>query len=154
MKKSAITITLLFMSTTLISENVAVSPSELSWVDEQVKAIKPARSGAKDWYLGSIHNPFVFLKKVEKKSTKTKTATSTKVTSKKTTAPTKTKKLALEAIINKSALIDGKWYQEGETIYGYKLEKVSGRNVLLKKSQKSVLLTTKSELRSLKFNNN
>jgi hypothetical protein len=158
MKKSQIAITLLCISTALFSKSVAVvSPSELSWVDEQVKAIKPPRSGARNSYLGSVKNPFVFL---IKRDTKTKGKNAKKVVSsaKTTTTPTpkvqeKKKLLSLEAIMNKSALIDGRWYKEGQSIYGYKLEKVNGKNVLLKSNEKSVVLTTKSK-RSLKFNNN
>lgn len=153
MKTLQLTIVSLLVSTGLAAESVTTNASELSWVDEQVKAIKPPRSGAKNWYLASVKSPFIFLGKA--KSTTTKIKTSSKTASvNKLNAAKPAKKLTLEAVINKSALIDGKWYKEGQTVYGYKLEKVNGRNVLLKKSQKSVLLTTKSELRSLKFNNN
>ena len=157
MKKIKIAIVSLLVSTVLLSENITANASELSWVDEQVKAIKPSRSGAKNWYLGSVKNPFIFLGKAKSSSSKDKTSSSipSKTTSVKGLDTQKpTQKLTLEAIINKSALIDGKWYQEGQNVYGYKLEKVSGRNVLLQKSGKNVLLTTKSERKSLKFNNN
>ncbi|WP_428737154.1 hypothetical protein [Sulfurimonas sp.] len=147
----------LFVSTILLANSqAATNPSELSWVDEQIEAIKPSRSGATNGYLGQIRDPFIFLDKEEKKVSKTsstiqttKNITSTNVVK----TPKKAGKLTLEAIINHSALIDGKWYKEGQNIYGYKVAKVDGKNVLLKKSEKNLLLTTKSK-RSLKFNSN
>jgi hypothetical protein len=153
MKTLQLTIISLLVSTGLMAESISTNASELSWVDEQVKAIKPPRSGAKNWYLASVKSPFIFLGKAKNVASKSKTSAKT-ASVKKLNTPKPVQKLTLEAVINKSALIDGKWYKEGQTVYGYKLEKVNGRNVLLKKSQKSVLLTTKSELRSLKFNNN
>jgi hypothetical protein len=156
MKTLQLTIISLLVSTGLVAESISTNASELSWVDEQVKAIKPPRSGAKSWYLGSVKNPFIFLRQTKSNGSKSKaSSTHSKTASVKgLDAPKPVQKLTLEAIINKSALIDGKWYKEGQTVYGYKLEKVSGRNVLLKKSKKNVLLTTKSERKSLKFNNN
>ena len=157
MKKLIILLSIVTFTSLIADNNVTVNTNELSWVDEQVEAIKPPRSGAKNGYLNSIRNPFVFLKtgKAEKtvsnnSSAKPKVATVTKTQ----TAPKQKKKsLTLEAIINKTALIDGRWYQEGESVYGYKIEKIDGRNVNLNKNGKHVLLTTKSELKSLKFNN-
>ena len=37
--------------------------NELSWVDDQVEAIKPPRSGASSQLLRAAENPFIFLKK-------------------------------------------------------------------------------------------
>jgi len=62
-------------------------------------------------------------------------------------------KLLLEAILNKSALINGKWYKEGEKVYGYKLEKVKLKSILLTRGKKQLLLSTMSKSNNLKFNN-
>lgn len=162
MKKLMITMCSLFVSTGLIAESLPqAKAAELSWVDEQVEAIKPARIGAKDYYLSSVHDPFVFLKKTDTKDKKAKSnfspykAPSPVTTAKKQDDDTiKIGKFTLEAIINKSALIGGIWYKEGQDVHGYKLEKVTPKMVLLKKSTKTMVLSTKSEHRSLKFNNN
>ncbi|QOP40918.1 hypothetical protein [Sulfurimonas marina] len=160
MKKSIITVISLFVSTGLAADNVMMNTSELSWVDEQVEAIKPARVGARNSYLGSMTNPFVFLKKGKKgktisrsRSYRTPTRTSTR-TSSEISAKSSKGKLALEAIINKSALIGGKWYKEGQSVGGYKIERVNDKVVFLKQGKKSIVLSTKSKHKSLKFNNN
>lgn len=155
-------ITSLLVSTGLVANTASSSQaSELSWVDEQVEAIKPARVGAKHSYLVSTRDPFIFLKKGYNKSssaTRSYRATgkakvsSTSASSEETTY--KQGRLSLEAIINKSALIDGKWYKEGQKVYSYKLEKVDAKMVVLSRGQKNIILTTKTKHRSLKFNNN
>lgn len=156
-------ITSLFVSTGLVAASTTsnTKASELSWVDEQVAAIKPAREGAKNSYLISAKDPFIFLKKGDAKksyaSPSYRTAAKAKMTSTAASDEEKSQnkgKLALEAIINKSALIDGKWYQEGQSIYSYKLEKVDNKTVTLKSGQKTIVLSTKTKHRSLKFNNN
>ncbi|MDH4943548.1 hypothetical protein [Sulfurimonas sp. C5] len=159
-------ITSLFVSTGLIAATVSTTSnskaSELSWVDEQVAAIKPARVGAKNSYLVSAKDPFIFIIKEDDKKkgamprsyrapSKIKVSSTTK--SAKDTEKKKGK-LSLEAIINKSALIDGKWYKEGQNVYSYKLEKVDNKMVVLKRGQTTIVLSTKTKHKSLKFNNN
>ncbi|WP_304542946.1 hypothetical protein [Sulfurimonas microaerophilic] len=162
MKKSIITVISLFVSTGLVADNVMVNTSELSWVDEQVEAIKPARVGAKNSYLGTMSDPFIFLDKT--KNTKGKSSRSytssrkVKSSSQNLTGGSDAKsskgKLSLEAIINKSVLIDGRWYKEGQSVQGYKIEKVGSKTVFLKRNKKLIVLSTKSQHKSLKFNNN
>ncbi len=143
MKKLTI---LLFL---LVSSHLLAN--ELSWVDEQVEAIKPARHGISSKDIVRLKDPFIFLhgKKVKKRRTSLhrrykKGAKKQKIHS---------SKLHLEAIINKSALINQKWYKEGKTVYGYKLEKVSAKSVLLTRGKKQILLSTMSKSKNLKFNN-
>ncbi|MFT7859396.1 MAG: hypothetical protein ABXS93_00525 [Sulfurimonas sp.] len=160
MKTSTLILISLSVSTVLAANTATqLKTSELSWVDEQVAAIKPPRKGARDYYLNSIRNPFVFLNKgnVKKKGSSKPTASKTKKSTSKTTTTTVVKKkpkLTLEAIINKAALIDGKWYREGQKVYSYKLERVDGKQVILTRDKKRVVLSTKTKRRSLKFNNN
>ncbi|MBA1438054.1 MAG: hypothetical protein FAF05_03535 [Epsilonproteobacteria bacterium] len=154
---------LLFISTGLIASDVQQpqkKKSELAWVDEQIEAIQPARSGLKNNKINSLRNPFIFLKPVVKKPKakrlyhpqRTQSATINRSTITKSSQQRGS--LHLEAIINRSALIDEKWYQEGQNIHGYQVIKVSGNTVLLNKNNKILVLTTKTKNRYLKFNNN
>lgn len=141
-----------------VNTQAAIDTNELSWVDEQVAAIKPARTGIKDYKIDRLRNPFVFLKPFEKYSksvrrTSTRTAVSHS-SSQVQTVVQSSSALALEAVINKSALINGKWYKEGQSVYGYTLKKVSGNTIYLTKNNKTRVLTTKVTHTSLKFNNN
>ena len=100
MKKLTILL-LLVLSTTLFS-------NELSWVDEQVEAIKPPRHGILGRDISKLKDPFIFLsaKKVYKKRSSYKRY---KRTSKRVSNyPSNIK---LEAIMNKSAFINAKWYK-------------------------------------------
>ena len=145
MKKLTI-ILLLLLSSQLFS-------NELAWVDEQIEAIKPPRKGIDLKKISHLKDPFIYLK--AKKRTK-RTSYRRSRYSKSTSTKVRTyssSKFSLEAILNKSALINGKWYKEGEKIYGYKLEKVNLKTVLLTKGKKQLLLSTVSKSKNLKFNN-
>jgi len=144
--KNLTIILLLLLSTQLVC-------NELSWVDEQVEAIKPPRKGIENRKIAKLKDPFIYVKKKSKKKKRTvyRGRKYSKVGSKK--VYTHSSKLSLEAILNKSALINGKWYREGEKVYEYKLEKVSLKTVLLTKGKKQLLLSTMSKSKNLKFNN-
>jgi len=137
----------LLLSIALLSS--AVYANELNWVDEQVQAIKPARSGMKRQELSSLKNPFIFIKKTDKtkKGVKSDKKTGLKKVLKKKID------LKLTLVINQSAQISGKWYKVGETINGYKIEEITPKAVLLKKKNKELLLTTNSKNNTLKFKN-
>jgi hypothetical protein len=122
--------------------------NELNWVDEQVEAIKPSRTGMKKSSLNSIRDPFIFIKKSKKgKATTSNNKTPLKqVVKKKIT-------LKLTMVMNKSAQISGKWYRLGESVNGYKIEEITPKAVLLKKKNKELLLTTNSKSKNLKFKN-
>ena len=132
---------------------------ELSWVDEQIAAIKPPRKGIKNSQIDQISNPFVSLKKAKKAKQYPRLLSTSpnkvRLQSRQIQKSTKhTVALKLGAIINTSALINGKWYKEGQSVYGYRLEKVSGDTAILKKHNKITILTTKVRHKTLKFNNN
>ncbi len=55
-------------------------------------------------------------------------------------APAETEKFVLKAIVNDRAFINGKWVGLGDKILGYRVERVEGNEVLLKKENKSVRL--------------
>ncbi len=137
MKKLTI-ILLLLLSTQLFS-------NELVWIDKQIEAIKPPRKGINNKKILKLKDPFIYLrKKIHHRSRKYSG-------SKRVRAYTS--KISLVAILNKSALINGKWYREGEKVYGYKLEKVNPKTVLLTKGKKQLFLSIASKSKNLKFNN-
>jgi len=101
------------------------------WVDGQIKAIKPPRSGVAHAAIDSVKNPFVFeyAKTQSSKGNGAKTAPMS--VAKPTDTATATKALKLAAVINNSALINGEWYQLKDKVQGYSLEKVETDSVLL-----------------------
>lgn len=155
--------TLLIILSLLLSSLLA--STELSWVDEQVQAIKPARDGMHKREFSQIKDPFIFLKKnrgdedEEKKEMPnnkqitsivkphniiTKTITSSHTNSFK-------KGLTLEAVLNKSVMINGIWYKLRENVRGYTISDINRNSVLLTKNKKSLLLTTKTRNTKIKF---
>jgi len=132
----------------------SINANELSWVDEQVKAIKPARSGIDNSMINEIKDPFVFLKKngyiaVKKKKISKKTVKKTKITKK----PIKKyrAKLMLEMIVNSSALINGNWYKVGDKVKGYTLTGVDKDYITLLIDGKKSVLSMISKKSTLKF---
>lgn len=142
---------LLIILTILLSSSLF--SNELDWVDEQVEAIKPARSGMSYKTVSSLHNPFVYLKKKEKENTTSSTVA-------QTTSNTKTQKvkqtkqvLTLWLIMNDSAKINDVWYKKGDRVNGYEIQEIDSQSVLLTKKKKKLLLSTRSSNKNLKFNN-
>jgi len=147
MKK--LTIILLLLISTLLFGN------ELAWVDEQVEAIKPPRKGISAKEISKLKTPFIFLKSPKKgkkgsSSSKRVARNYSKSTSK---SKSRTFRFVLEAVMNKSALINGKWYKEGQKVYRYTLKKVNLKTVLLVRGKKKILLSTMSKNKNLKINN-
>ena len=158
----------LLISSTLFS-------NELSWVDEQVNAIKPSRNGASNYNISRLDNPFVYLKKNITKDKKNNKKASKKrkkpiyytkkSKNKYTNSGTKkaTKNVirtinldsvfTLSAIINSSALINKKWYKLGDKFHSYKIVKIGKTSVTLskRKNKNIYLLSTKSSTNKLKF---
>jgi hypothetical protein len=141
---------LLIISSVFLSSSLFCN--ELAWVDEQVEAIKPARTGMSSKALAGTYNPFIFLKK---KAEANKTTISKKITSSTTTKSVKTRKqvLTLSLIMNNSAKINDGWYKTGDKINGYKVKRIDSKSVLLTKKKKQLLLSTRSSSKNLKFNN-
>jgi hypothetical protein len=151
------TFILIFITTIIYANN------DLSWVNEQIDAIKPPRHGLTRSYLLKTKDPFIVLEKVKKPEekkkavyTKTKKAKQTvhKSSVAKTQKKTKQKNInfVLTMVLNKSFMINNKWYREGEKIYGYKLKKLSRNSVLLENKNKKIVLTTRTKNTKLKFN--
>lgn len=125
--------------------------SKLAWVDEQIEAIKPPRVGVSEQQISKIKDPFIFLhKKDSKKATKT---LPTSYTGYKKVFKHRHIYLKLDAILNKSAMINGKWYKQGSYVHGYKLVKVNRKSILLIRKNKKLLLSTVSRSNKIKINN-
>ena len=146
----------------LLSLSIVLLSDDLSWVNEQIEAIKPPRKGLKASYIKSIKDPFVFLHKVDTKDKKRyKKVTKTRYTSNKKKTTEKIKRVIkkpesnyeLSMIINKKFLINNRWYKEGDKINGYKIKKLSFNTVLLDNHKREIILTTKSSNSKLKLIN-
>jgi len=152
------------MKTIIITLSILISTSlladELSWVDEQVQAIKPPRTGMKSSDLSKLKDPFIFLRKnrgeENEKTAAIKTSKSEKKLAKATVVQPKksntvNKILSLSVIMNNSAMISGDWYKIGDLVNGYKVSEVTNNSVLLRKNKKELLLSTKSISKQLNF---
>ncbi|WP_373003389.1 hypothetical protein [Sulfurimonas sp.] len=144
-----------------VLSSIALSSNELSWVDTQVEAIKPARKGMSDDELNKIKDPFIFYKNRSKKNYVKSIKKPVKYASVKkytTSSDTRSvilqqpsKRLVLSAIINNSALINGEWYKVNESVDSFKLSSVNRTSVVLTKGNGKLVLTTSDTKRNLKF---
>lgn len=142
---------------------ITLSSNELSWVDTQVDAIKPPRKGMSSSHVANIKSPFIFLDKnrVEGKKKgkskkryarpKSKSSSKASSSSKMLTSKKASKGFVLSAVINNSALINGKWYKLNDNINSYKLSSVNRTSVVLTKGKKKLVLSTSEIKQSLKF---
>jgi hypothetical protein len=112
----------------------------LEWVDKQIEAIKPPRSGVNMGSLNRTKSPF-YLPSPEYVPTKK---------GKKVTKA-KWRPLKLEMVLNKSAKIAGKWYKEGDRYRQYKVTKISPDSVLLTSKSKQLKLQLKTENPKIKL---
>lgn len=121
------------------------SDQQLAWVDEQIRAILPTRIGVPDGYINSLKDPM-----------KMKQALPTITSGSNLLAPPKLgsilaqpkvieEPLRLLAVMNKSVLINGKWYKVGDNVRSYSLAEIRPNSALLsgKKDQKLILFLTK-----------
>ena len=134
----------------LIASNLM--SNELSWVDEQIQAIKPPRVGMQSRAVSSIKDPFIFLSNSKTKSQTTRVQSTNIVNSApiaKVALPKKS--LSLEIVMNNTAMINGNWYKTGDFIHGYKIVKIGRISVTLNNQNKKLLLSTKSSSNKLKF---
>lgn len=138
---------------------VALSSNELAWVDKQIDAIKPPRKGLSNSAVSNLRSPFIFLKKSEKSvktaSTRAPSSRVTKSSDATLTSRPKTQKkgLNVDAIMNKSAFINGAWYKINDRVQGYTIMNITPTSVVLTKNSKRFVLSTSSVNRNLKFKN-
>lgn len=121
---------------------------ELAWVDEQIQAILPSRIGVPEGFINSLHDPM-----------KMKKALPIVTSGSNLLAPPRLgsglavlsqpkiveEPLRLMAVMNKTVLINGKWYKTGDSVRKFTLTEVKQNSVLLtgKKDQKLILFLTK-----------
>ncbi|MBU1659025.1 hypothetical protein KKG72_08250 [bacterium] len=148
--------------TFLLLISINLSSNELAWVDEQVEAIKPARKGESISDIEKLADPFIFLQKNKspnkedaiKVNNRVSTSYSHAVASPKSeTKHHAIKQLVLVAVINKSALINDKWYRLNDKIGKYVITDIDRTSVVLTDNHKSLVLSTNSQNKTLKFNN-
>ncbi len=68
--------------------------------------------------------------------------------------PVAKKSYRLKAILNKKAFINKKWYETGDIIGSYKIDKIGNEKVLLVRGKKSIILDLSSSKRVLKIKDN
>lgn len=138
--------------TPTVAENIStVQPhedKELAWVDEQIQAILPSRIGVAEGFINSLRDPMKMKKPISVVTNGSKLLAPPKLGSglavlgqpKIVEEP-----LRLLAIMNKSVLINGKWYKTGDSVRNFTLTEVKQNSVLLtgKKDQKLILFLTK-----------
>ena len=143
--KKIILVLILFLTTHLVSD-------ELAWVNEQVEAIKPPRTGMNKHTLSGMKDPFIFLVKKTASNSNTKIS-STKISSTNKKVKKVSKVLSLNLVMNKKAMISGKWYRYGDLINGYRVKTITTNSVLLVKNKKKLLLSVKTNSKKLNFKN-
>ncbi len=139
----------------ILFTSYAFCSDELSWVDEQVEAIKPSRIGMDYSTLTKLSNPFIFLDRSDKKEQKSSVQRLLTTNSAPKSIELKVQKqvLSLFAILNSSAMINQKWYKKGDEVNGYTIQEIYPKSVLLSKDKKQLLLSTRSISKNLKFHN-
>ncbi len=141
--------------TLLLLLAIGLNANELGWVDKQIEAIKPAREGVSSSVIADLDDPFIFYKKkISKKVYKQKarySASKTNNSTSTTYSGTNLSGFSLKAIMNKSALINGKWYKESEKIGRYNLSAINTTSVVLTRNGKKSLLYMSDKNNNLKF---
>lgn len=144
------------LSLLLLFGTLLVANSEVSWVDEQIEAIKPPR---KSPVIASISDPFIFLdknKNMQKGDLKAVAGTQSHLLAKpKDVNVTVPEVYNLSVIINKKALINDKWYSKDDNISKYKVLEITNTSVTLQgiKDKKKELKLTTTTHNSIKFKN-
>ena len=127
------------------------SDKELAWVDEQIQAIKPKRLGVSDGFINSLNDPIKHTATVRTPNVPPPFLNAPKMT---LLAPPKLgnlplipsvpriieEPLRLQALMNSSALINGKWYKINNTLRTYTVMEIKSNSVLLNGSKGQPLI--------------
>ncbi|WP_345989559.1 hypothetical protein WCX18_03360 [Sulfurimonas sp. HSL1-2] len=120
---------------------------DMQWVDQEIAAIKPPRQGVSSAALFGLQDPFR-AQLILNQPPQAKKGTTAYVQRYAPKPP-----LTLESVINShTALIDGKWYKQNDTIYGYAIVKIERDSVLLQKKKKQITLTLKKKNPKIQIN--
>ncbi|MHC3993884.1 hypothetical protein ACXWTF_03590 [Thiomicrolovo sp. ZZH C-3] len=118
---------------------------DMQWVDQEIAAIKPPRKGVHSSALYGLRDPFRAQLILNQPAKAKGTGTYVKRPARRY--------MTLESVINsRSALIDGKWYKQDDTIYGYVITKIERDSVMLQKKKKQVTLTLKKKNPKIQIN--
>ena len=112
--------------------------TDLKWVDEQVEAIRPARSGINNSYVDQLKDPIMLIKPKEIVNKDGTISLSNALP--QTVHKVHLQPLTLESIINKSAYINGKWYTLNDKIRGKKITSIEKKYIVLKDKKKKIRL--------------
>lgn len=131
-----------------VAQSSIQGDKELVWVDEQIQAILPSRVGVSEHFINTLCDPMKMKKSPPVITNGSKFLAPPKIGSTLgVITPPKIieEPLHLLAIMNKSVLINGKWYKVGESIRNFTLSEIKPNSVLLsgKKDQKLILFLTK-----------
>ncbi len=123
---------------------------ELGWVDEQIRAIIPARVGVEGRVIDSLRDPFKYPKPEPVARISTPSLNLEKYFSVKKAPPVvkiivPKPPLVLSLIINSKALISGKWCKVGDSVDGYSVKSIGTTSVTLANSKSVKTLSIKSD---------
>lgn len=162
-------ITSLILSITLEAANTINSPmalpttgnvtvlqskidKELAWVDEQIQAILPARIGVADGYINSLNDPIKYVSSKPvlgiggiKLLPPPRLGGMPMLPGMPIVVKPVEEPLRLQGLMNKSALINGKWYRINDAVRSYTLAEIKPSSILLSgaKGQKLILFISK-----------
>ena len=157
---SILTTIALQASNTLLALPVAVnvtvaqvkSDKELQWVDEQIQAILPARIGVADGYINSLNDPIKYASSGQangengvKLLAPPRLGSVPMLPGMPIVPKVIEEPLRLQGLMNKSALINGKWYHINDAVRSYKLAEIKPNSILLAgaKGQQLILFISK-----------
>jgi len=125
---------------------IVLADTNTEWIDAQIEAIKPPRQGVSHSAIEQVNNPFVFVgvKRAPKK-------VAAKPKAPRTAGPVSEVGLRLLAVMNNSALINGRWYKLNDNVHGYTLAKVNPDSVMLTKYQTKRMLFVTRENKNIKI---
>ena len=139
-----------------VGDNVTVlqakSDKELAWVDEQIQAILPSRIGVADGFINSLNDPIKYLSTTPKGGDGSikllalpKLGGNPILPSMPLVPQIVEEPLRLQGLMNKSALINGKWYHLNDTVRGFTLVEIKPASILLSgtKGQQLILFISK-----------
>lgn len=138
------------------TENISLSQvksdKELAWVDEQIQAILPARVGVADGYINSLNDPIKYVSSTPvagangiKLLPPPRLGSMPMLPGMPIVAKVVEEPLRLQGLINKSALINGKWYHINDAVRSYTLAEIKPSSILLSgaKGQQLILFISK-----------
>ncbi len=120
----------------------ADTPSQnLKWVDEQIAAIKPGRTGMDQRATYKLKNPFSAALHLNQPPVETKDGKDIKPIKIAKEEEVVSSHPRLQAIVNRSsALIDGSWYRKDDKVHEYTIKEIGESTVVLKSRKKELKL--------------